>query len=62
MKLLKVLQQGFTLMVSLPRNDLQLARAAVDAGAQCIKVHINCHHFASDTHFGSLAEERAVLE
>lgn len=62
MKLLEVLKQRFTLMVSLPRNEVDLARAAVSAGAQCIKVHINCHHYASDTHFGSLSEERPVLE
>jgi hypothetical protein len=34
----------------------------VDAGAQCLKVHINCHHFASDTTFRSWKEERSVLE
>ena len=62
MKLLEVLRQNFTLMVSLPRNDLELAQAAVDAGAQCIKVHLNCHHYASDTTFGSLDQERPVLK
>lgn len=62
MKLLKVLEQGFTLMVSLPKNSPELALAAVEAGAQCLKVHINCHHFASDTRFRSWAQERAVIE
>lgn len=61
MKLLDVLKGGFTLMVSLPKNSPELARAAVEAGAQCLKVHINCHHFASDTRFGSWAEEKAVI-
>ena len=61
MKLLNVLKDGFTLMVSLPKNSPELARAAVDAGAQCLKVHINCHHFASDTRFGSWAEEKAIF-
>lgn len=61
MKLLSVLQEGFTLMVSLPKNSPELAQAAIDAGAQCLKVHVNCHHFASDTRFGSWAEEKAVI-
>lgn len=61
MKLLNVLQQRFTLMVSLPKNCPKLARAAVDAGAECVKVHVNCHHFASDTRFGSWPEEKAVI-
>ncbi|MGE0488391.1 MAG: hypothetical protein AB7S38_04175 [Vulcanimicrobiota bacterium] len=62
MKLLEVLKDGFLLMVSLPRNCPELARAAVEAGAGCIKVHLNCHHFASDTRFGSWSEEKAVLQ
>ena len=61
MNLLNVLRGGFTLMVSLPKNSPELARAAVEAGAQCLKVHINCHHFASDTRFGSWDEEKAVI-
>jgi len=48
-------------MVSLPKNDPELAEAAVRAGAQCLKVHVNCHHFASDTRFGSWAEEKQVI-
>jgi hypothetical protein len=62
LKLLDVLREDFVLMVSLPRNCPELARIAVDAGAQCLKVHINCHHFASDTTFRSWKEERSVLE
>lgn len=62
-KLLTLLQQRFGLMVSLPRNEVALARAAVEAGANCLKVHINCHHFASGTRFGSWQEEKsAILE
>lgn len=48
-------------MVSLPKNDPALAEAAVKAGAQCLKVHVNCHHFASDTRFGTWAEEKSVI-
>lgn len=50
------------ILVSLPRNDVDLAKAAVDAGAQGLKVHINVTHRASGTRFGSLSEERACLE
>lgn len=49
------------LFVSLPRNDSELARAAADAGADAIKVHMNVEHRASQTHFGSYAEEQAAV-
>ena len=45
------------LIVSLPRNDRDLARAAIDSGADLLKVHVNVHHRASGTAFGSLQEE-----
>jgi len=50
------------LLVSLPANDLDLARAALDGGADGLKVHINVHHAAAGVQFGSLAQERAALE
>lgn len=50
------------LIVSLPRNDPALARAAEEGGADVLKVHINVKHLASGTVFGSLAEERSRLE
>jgi hypothetical protein len=50
------------LIVSLPRNDAALARAAASAGADLLKVHINVHHRASGTRFGSLDEEEAALQ
>ena len=62
MKPLETLDSGFTLMVSLPKNDPALAEAAVKAGARCLKVHVNCHHFASDTRFGTWTEEKPVIE
>lgn len=62
MKLLETLESGFTLMVSLPKNDPALAEAAVKAGARCLKVHVNCHHYASDTHFHSWSKEKAVIK
>jgi hypothetical protein len=52
----------WTLLVSLPQNNLDLAHAALNGGAQGLKVHINVEHFASGTRFGSLEEERARLE
>lgn len=51
----------WTLLVSLPRNDIELARAALRGGAQGLKVHVNVEHFASGTRFGSWEEEREVL-
>ncbi|MGE5574197.1 MAG: hypothetical protein ACM3ZU_14460 [Bacteroidota bacterium] len=59
-------KQPFTLVASLPANDPELAKAALDGGADVIKVHINVHHRASGTLFGSLDKERdrlaAILE
>ncbi len=45
------------LIVSLPRNDVALAQAAAEAGADLLKVHVNVHHRASGTRFGSLDDE-----
>jgi hypothetical protein len=50
------------LIVSLPRNDVALARAAASAGADLLKVHVNVRHRASGTRFGSLDEEEAAIE
>jgi hypothetical protein len=53
------------LIVSLPRNSAELARAAAESGATALKVHMNVRHDASGTHFGTFAEEaeavRAVI-
>jgi len=62
-QLLSLLSKKFSLMVSLPQNDPKLAQAAVEAGASSLKVHINCHHYASGTTFASWTQERpAILE
>jgi hypothetical protein len=50
------------LIVSLPRNDVALARAAAAAGADLLKVHVNVRHRASGTRFGTLDEEEEHLE
>jgi hypothetical protein len=50
------------LIVSLPRNDAAVARAAAAAGADLLKVHVNVRHRASGTRFGSLDEEADALD
>lgn len=55
--LTQLTKNDFTLLVSLPGNNLELARAALEGGAQGLKVHINVEHFASGTRFGSWPEE-----
>lgn len=49
------------LLVSLPANDVDLAKAALAGGAAGLKAHINITHAAADVHFGSLAEEAATI-
>ncbi len=50
-----------TLIVSLPDNSLELAHAAINGGADALKVHCNIKHKASGICFGSLQEEKAKL-
>lgn len=50
------------LIVSLPANDVVAARAAVSAGADALKVHLNVAHAASGTLFGGFDEERARID
>lgn len=52
----------FRLIVSLPRNEAPFATAAQAAGADAVKVHLNCHHPASGTLFGSWQEEKGRIE
>jgi hypothetical protein len=61
-RLLSLLAEAPRLLVSLPENSPQLARAAADGGADALKVHIHVHHEASGTKFGDLVQERASLE
>lgn len=61
-RFLASLRDRARLIVSLPANSAALAQAAVEAGADALKVHINVRHEASGTVFGSLAEERENLE
>ncbi len=61
-RFLALLRERPRLIVSLPTNSPELARAAADAGADALKVHINVRHEASGTVFGSLAEECSNLD
>ncbi len=60
-----LLRERPALLVSLPRNDPELAHAALAGGADGLKVHLNVVHHASGTYFGSWEEEseaiRAIL-
>lgn len=49
------------LIVSLPDNTVELARAAIEGGADALKLHLNVEHRASGTQFGSFTEERDRL-
>jgi hypothetical protein len=55
-------QNRFSLVVSLPSNDLELAKAALEGGAQAVKVHCNVWHRASGHTFGTYAENRKFLQ
>jgi hypothetical protein len=55
------LRERPALYVSLPRNELALAEAALGAGADGLKVHLNVVHHASGTYFGPWAEEGPVI-
>lgn len=50
------------LIVSLPANNVVIARAAVSAGADALKVHLNVSHAASGTLFGGFEDERGSIE
>ena len=55
-------KKKLTLIMSLPRNNPDWCRAAFEAGADAVKVHINVAHRASGTVFGRLSDERPALE
>lgn len=62
MKFEKLLREKpFSLVVSLPANDPALAEAALKAGADAVKVHLNVLHAASGNLFGDLDRNRAFL-
>ncbi len=57
----KLLKKKLSLVVSLPCNDLQLAKAAWENGADIVKIHLNVEHRASKTSFKSFEEESDVI-
>ena len=63
MRYAQLLQQNrFSVITSLPRNELKLAEAALKGGAEAIKVHCNVYHRASGQVFGSYSENRGFLK
>ncbi|MBI3893377.1 MAG: hypothetical protein HY303_17810 [Candidatus Wallbacteria bacterium] len=58
----KMRRVDFPLIVSLPENSAELARAAIDEGANALKVHLNCLHRATGVKFGSFSQERRALD
>ncbi|MEG0943429.1 MAG: hypothetical protein RSD07_01415 [Angelakisella sp.] len=54
-------ENKFSLVVSLPSNSLEMASAALEGGAQAIKVHANVWHRASGHTFGTYAENKPFL-
>ncbi len=60
-RLIDCIRKKMTLIVSIPENDRETAMAVQEAGADAVKVHLNCNHRASGTHFGSWNEEKAAI-
>jgi len=56
-----LLRERPALLVSLPRNDPELAQAALAGGADGLKVHLNVVHHASGIYFGSWEEEGEAI-
>ncbi|KPJ69387.1 hypothetical protein AMJ44_03890 [candidate division WOR-1 bacterium DG_54_3] len=62
-KLLDAFEKNpLTLIVSLPENSADLARAALRGGADALKIHINIKHAAAGTEFGTFKEEKSIIE
>jgi hypothetical protein len=63
MRFKELIEKGkFTLVASLPANNLDLAKAALAGGAQALKVHLNVWHRASGNTFGDFKANRKFLE
>lgn len=57
----KIKAGKFPILVSLPKNDIELAKAALKGGADGVKIHLNAFHRASGNRFGSFSEELPFL-
>ena len=55
-------KRKFVLVVSLPSNNLELAKAALEGGADAVKVHCNVWHRASGHTFGTYEENKDFLK
>ncbi|WNR44848.1 hypothetical protein [Paenibacillus roseipurpureus] len=55
-------KEGLQLLVSLPSNDVELAKAALAEGADGLKVHMNVSHRASGNSFGPLGHYEATFQ
>src|SRR5690554_1072775 len=51
-----------SLIVSLPKNNFDYAKAAWESGADAIKIHVNANHFASGTKFYNMEKEWPVIK
>ena len=49
------------LIASIPENNYEIAKAAWEAGADAVKVHINVWHRASNNTFGTLEQNQEVF-
>ncbi|MFW5889322.1 MAG: hypothetical protein ACOCUD_02970 [Bacillota bacterium] len=54
-------ENGMGLIVSIPENSTEMARAAFEAGADAIKVHANVEHKASGNIFPSVGEQKQLF-
>lgn len=57
-----MLDEKYTLAVSLPQNSPELAMAAIRGGADALKIHINVEHRASGTVFKKLKEDMKNIQ
>lgn len=58
----KIKTNKMSLIVSLPKNDIDLAKAALNGGADAIKVHTNVWHRASNNVFPPFLEQIELLK
>ncbi|WP_025725022.1 hypothetical protein [Acholeplasma granularum] len=55
-------ENKMTLIVSLPKNDYEIAKTCWENGADAIKVHIDLHHNASKSEFKELDFHKDVFK
>ncbi|MGM9974376.1 MAG: hypothetical protein ACI33K_10105 [Clostridiaceae bacterium] len=58
----QIINNKFSLVVSLPDNRIDFAEAAIEGGAQAIKIHLNLVHRASGNGFGDLEQNIGFLK